>query len=590
MDISPGAGMRWLVEARNPDAEARLQKELGITPLVAALLVARGFCEPADAHEMLHPSLSNLHDPTLLPDYIPARDAILGARERKETIFIHGDYDVDGVTSAALLSRFLTKIGCNVVTHVPHRMKEGYGIHSSAVDAAAASGAKLFLTCDCGGAAHEQVDRAREAGMNVVVTDHHLMAGELPKADAVVNPHRSDSVYPFSELSGVGVAFKLCEGLCGELGLEKSHYYRAYLDLAALGTIADVMPLVGENRIIARFGLQQLGETKKVGLIAMKAEAKIEPGTALKSYHVGFVLGPRLNAAGRVDDAALALKLLLTSDEREASKLAAEIESKNQHRRDEQQRILGEAVELVQEQGAHEKNVIVIAKKGWHTGVIGIVAGRLVELFRRPTIVLSVDDHGFCKGSARSIPKFHLADAILAHPELLTGGGHAMAAGCAFPESNLALVVNALHAYAGERLTPEDFVPVMMADAEVKVSEVTRQAVEQMAQLEPFGCANPEPVFIARDMTLAEVVPTRKPEHVRTLLRSANGGVSAMGFNMGERITTAMIGNKIDVAFQPMLDEWRGTVNLKWRIQDLADSSQASSPLLPEPSSYTALV
>jgi single-stranded-DNA-specific exonuclease len=578
MANSPEVGKRWLVGPRDAAAEARLKSELGLTPLVAALLVARGFGDPTVAHELLNPSLSNLHNPALLPDYAAARDEILGARERKETIFIHGDYDVDGVTSAALLSRFLTKIGCHVVTHVPHRMKEGYGIHSSAVDAAAASGAKLFLTCDCGVAALEQVERAREAGMRVVVTDHHSIGHQLPNAEAVVNPHRADSVYPFTELSGVGVAFKLCEGLVGELGLEKSHYYRAYLDLAALGTIADVMPLLGENRIIARFGLQNLAETKKAGLRAMMSIAKIEPGTVLRSYHVGFVLGPRLNAAGRVDDAALALRLLLTTDELEAAQIATEIEHKNQHRRDEQNRILGEAVELVQEQGAHEKNVIVVAKEGWHTGIVGIVAGRLVELFRRPTIVLSIDEHGHCKGSARSIPKFHLADAIMAHPELLSGGGHAMAAGCSFPLTNLKEVVNALHDYAALRLTPEDFVPMMTADAEVEVSEVTRQSVEQLNQLEPFGCAHPEPVFVARGMTLAEVVPTRKPEHVRTLLRSSSGGVTAMGFNMGDRITTEMIGQKIDVAFQPMLDEWRGTVNLKWRIQDLGDSFPPSNP------------
>ena len=590
MESSIGAGVRWAVPTRNREAEARLQAEVGVHSLVATVLVARGFSEPAAAHTLLNPSLSDLHDPHLLPDYAAARDAILGARERKETIFIHGDYDVDGVTSAALLSRFLTKIGCNVVTHVPHRMKEGYGIHASAVDAAAASGAKLFLTCDCGVAALEQVQRAREAGMRVVVTDHHAIGAQLPNAEAVVNPHRSDSLYPFPELSGVGVAFKLCEGLVGEIGFEKSHYYRAYLDLAALGTIADVMPLLDENRIIARFGLQQLAETKKAGLRAMMSEAKIEPGTALRGYHVGFVLGPRLNAAGRVDDAAIALQLLMTSDELEAAKLAREIESKNFHRREEQQRILAEAVEVVQEQGAHEKNVIVIAKEGWHTGVIGIVAGRLVELFRRPTIVLAIDENGHCKGSARSIPKFHLADAILAHPELLSGGGHAMAAGCNFPLANLDEVVSALHNYAGERLTPEDFVPTMTADAEVLASEVTRMALEQLGQLEPFGCANPEPVFVAKGMTLAEVVPTRNPEHVRTLLRSDNGNATAMGFSMGDRITADLIGKKIDVAFKPSLNEWRGNVSVRWSLQDVCLCEEASSQPLPELSSSTVLV
>lgn len=576
------AGKRWIVSPRDFSAESRLRDKLGISSLVAAVLVARGYSDAEEAESFLNPKLEDLHDPRLLPDYAPAVRAILGAKERNEKIFIHGDYDVDGVTSAALLSRFLTKIGCDVVTHVPHRMKEGYGINVSAVDAAAAAGAKLFLTCDCGVGALEQVDRARAAGMNVVVTDHHSLGDKLPNADAVVNPHRDDSRYPFCELSGVGVAFKLCTGIAMELGIEPIHFYRAYLDLAALGTIADVMPLVGENRIIARFGLQQLSKTKKVGLQAMMAEAKIEPGTALRGYHVGFVLGPRLNAAGRVDDAALALNLLLSADAGEARKIAAEIEQKNQHRRDEQQRILAEAVELVQEQSAHNKNVIVIAKQGWHTGIIGIVAGRLVEMFRRPTFVMSIDGEGVCKGSARSIPNFHLADAIRAYPDLMAGGGHAMAAGCAFPHERLGDVVEALHTYAGERLTEEDFIPMMWTDAEVTAEEVNRKAVEELQSLEPFGCENPEPVLIARGVTLAEVAPTKKPEHVRALLRADNRTVPAIGFNMGERIKTEMIGQKVDVAFQPALDEWRGTVTLKWQIQDVREPSETSSPPLLE--------
>lgn len=572
------AGKRWIISARDFSAESRLRDQLGISSLVAAVLVARGYSDPTEAHTFLNPSLDDLHDPRLLPDYGPAVAAILGAKERNEKIYIHGDYDVDGVTSAALFSRFLTKIGCNVETHVPHRMKEGYGIHVSAVDAAAAAGAKLFLTCDCGVAALEQVERAKAAGMSVVVTDHHSLGDKLPNAEAVVNPHRQDSLYPFCELSGAGVAFKLCAGIAQELGIAAVHYYRAYLDLAALGTIADVMPLVGENRVIARFGLQQLSQTKKLGLQAMMRQAKIEPGTPLGGYHVGFVLGPRLNAAGRVDDAALALNLLLSTDVTESAKIAAEIEQKNQHRRDEQQRILAEAVELVREQNAHSKNVIVVAKPGWHTGIIGIVAGRLVEIFRRPTFVMSVDGDGNCKGSARSIPKFHLADAIRSYPELMSGGGHAMAAGCAFPHERLGDVVDALHSYAGERLTEEDFVPMMWTDAEVTAEEVNRKAVEELACLEPFGCENPEPVLVARGVTLAEVAPTKKPEHVRALLRADNRTVPAIGFNMGERIKTEMIGQKVDVAFQPSLDEWRGTVTLKWQIQDVREASAISSP------------
>lgn len=571
LDSAPSP--RWLIGARDSQAEALLQRELGIPSLVAAILVRRGITDPASAERFLYPSLDHLHDPRKLPDYTAARDCILGAKERKELIFVHGDYDVDGVTSAALLNRFLTRIGCEVHTHVPHRMREGYGIHRSAVEAAKAAGAKLFLTCDCGVSAIEQVRIAREAGMDVVVTDHHTIGAELPDANAVINPHRTDSEYPFDELSGAGVVFRLCDGLSRELGLELSNYYRAFLDLAALGTIADVMPLVDENRIIARFGLQRLAETKKVGLQALMREAdlKVEPGKPLRSYHVGFVLGPRLNAAGRLDDADLALQLLIENDLAKASELAAVIETVNAERKAEQQRIIEEATEVVLSNGWHERNVIVVGQEGWHSGIVGIVAGRLVEQFHRPTFVVTIDSAtGICKGSARTIPNFHLADAIRAHPDLfLSGGGHAAAAGCSFHLDNFAKVADALHEYAGARLTPEDFVPTVTIDLEVDFSEVSLQTVEAMQHLEPFGCANPEPVFVARGVSVAQILPTRNPAHVRLMLRSGtSSAVPGIAFGIGERLTRTGAGCTADLLFQPNVEEWRGMRALKWQVKD----------------------
>ncbi|HZH99444.1 MAG TPA: DHH family phosphoesterase, partial [Fimbriimonadaceae bacterium] len=286
----------WTVPLRDAAAEKRLQDELKIPSVVAAVLINRGFSDPEAAHKFLNPSLDDLGSPKKLPDYDAAVKHILGARERKEKIFVHGDYDVDGVTSTALLTRFLQSIGCEVVAHVPHRMKEGYGIHLNAVDAAVATGAKLFLTCDCGVSAFDQIDRAKELGMTVVVTDHHSIGECLPEAHAMINPHRTDSEYPYAELSGVGVAFRLCEGLTEEVGYKKEHYRRAFLDLAVLGTVADVMPLTGENRIITRHGLKHLLESKKIGIKALLRESKVleECRGVLKCYHIGFMLGPRL--------------------------------------------------------------------------------------------------------------------------------------------------------------------------------------------------------------------------------------------------------------------------------------------------------
>jgi single-stranded-DNA-specific exonuclease len=564
---------RWLVAERDPAAEERLVRELGIPGLVAALLAQRGHGDPAQAHAFLNPRLEDLADPSLLPDYAAARDAILGARERKERIYVHGDYDVDGITSAALLTRFLKSIGCQVTPHVPHRMREGYGIHESAVAAAAATGAKLFLTCDCGISAHEQVRMAREAGMTVVVTDHHSVGETIPDAAAVVNPHRIGSPYPFPELSGAGVAFRLCEGLTRDLGFPVERYRNAFLDLAALGTIADVMPLEGENRIIARYGLERLPETKKVGLRALMREAKIDAaaGRALRAYHVSFMLGPRLNAAGRIDDAAKALRLLLTTDDAEAAALAREIEEVNRERREEQSRMIEQATEKVMAADLHRRNVIVVCDEGWHTGIVGIVAGRLVQQFNRPCFVLSIDPAtGVCKGSGRSVPKFSLFDAIEAHrPLFLSGGGHAMAAGCSFELGKLDEVVDSLHTFAGQFLTEEDFVPVVQADLEVEPAEVTLAAAGALCAMEPFGCANPEPIFLARGMTLAQVSPTRKPEHAKLLLtRGAARAAEGIAFNIGERLVEAGAGTVADVLFQPGIDEWNGARRLKWQVRD----------------------
>ncbi len=563
----------WTVQPRNRDAEQRLIQELGVPSIVAALLVQRGYADPEDANRFLNPRLDDLFDPRLLPDYAKASAEILGARERKELIFVHGDYDVDGVTSAALFNRFLSAIGCQVKTHVPHRMREGYGIHRTAVDAAREAGAKLFLTCDVGISAHEQVAMAGEAGMRVVVTDHHSIGHDLPAAQAIVNPHREDSEYPFDELSGVGVVFKLCAGLTQELGLDRDKYYRAFLDLAALGTIADVMPLVSENRIIAKFGLERLADTKKVGLQALMREAKIsvESNRALRAYHVGFVIGPRLNAAGRIDDAAIALKLLLENDPTEAASLARKIEEVNTARKLEQNRTIEEASTRVLDRGYALKNVILVEDPSWHAGIVGIVAGRLVEQFRRPTFVLTVDpETGICKGSARTIPKFHLADAIRAFPDLfLSGGGHAMAAGCSFHIDKIDQIRDSLHHYAAERLLPEDFVPTISADVEVGFDELTMASAEALERLEPFGAANPEPLFVARGVTLAQVIPTKSPQHAKVSLKCGDSpSKEGIAFNIGERLAATGAGEVVDMILQPAVEEWRGNRSLKIHLKD----------------------
>ncbi|CAN5523281.1 hypothetical protein BH11ARM1_BH11ARM1_15450 [soil metagenome] len=568
---SPLPRTKWLVSARNAEAEKRLSQELGVSPIVAALLVQRDLGDPAVAEVFLRASLDDLHDPALLPDYRPAVDAILAARDSGDLIFVHGDYDVDGVTSAAIFDRFLRKIGCKVKTHVPHRMKEGYGIHSSAVEAAIADGAKIFLTCDCGSSALEQIKTARAAGMIVIVTDHHTIGEEWPQAHAFINVHRPDSTYPFKELSGAGVVFKLCAGITKELGYPLSAFYRAYLDLASLGTVADVMPLLGENRIIAKHGFLEIAQTKKQGLRALKTVAEVDPTKPIRNYHIGFVLGPRLNATGRIDDAAISLQLLLEQDETKAMALAQQVEKLNKDRKAEQDKIIEEAIAQCEATMVDGQWVVVAVQDGWHAGIVGIVASRLVETFGRPAFVLTRDPlTGIIKGSARSIANFNLADAIRANDSLfLSGGGHAMAAGCSFHESQYDNIVRALNGYAHEVLLEEDLVPSKRVDLEIAPGELTLRTLEDLSRMEPFGVANPEPVFISRNTKIIQLKPCKNPLHMSMTLRAgAEPAVRAIAFGLGEQLAEFAAGDEMDIIFKPDINEWNGSRSLQWKVLD----------------------
>lgn len=569
--VSDQIKTRWISPVRNRSVEEMLCRELEIHPLTASVLINRGYTNPEAARRFINPRLEDLHDPRLLPDFDKAVKEILGARERGELIYVHGDYDVDGVTSAAIFARFLEKIGCRVEAHVPHRMKEGYGIHAEAVQWAREAGAKLFLTCDCGISAHDQIEAVREAGMTAVVTDHHLLQETLPNAAAVVNPHRSDSKYPFHELSGAGVVFKLCAGITEELGHKKEHFYRAYLDLAVLGTIADMMPLVDENRIIAKYGLEQLTGSRKEGLRALMAVSQVGRDCPVTASQVGFRLAPRINAVGRIDDAAHALDLLMTSDQTEAMKLAMRMDELNTLRRTEQDRLIEEAINEVEEKLLHQQRVIVVAREGWHPGIIGLAAGRLVERFYRPAFVVALQEDGTGKGSARSIPRFHLAEALDAASEHhLGGGGHEMAAGFSISKDLIPLFSDALNAHADQVMTDEDYIPFINVDAEADIIETDRDAAESLAMLEPFGMANPEPKFVCRGMRLTQVMPMRNPEFAR--LNLARDGVLRQGitFKFGLEMAELPEDSKIDVVFCPEINTFRGESFYRWNICDWA--------------------
>lgn len=562
----------WSVRERDHAAEQALADELGSPLLLAMALVQRNITDAEAADRFLNPKIGDLHDPALLPDYDLAAKEILGARERGERIFVHGDYDVDGVTAAALLGRFLEKIGCKVDVHVPHRMKEGYGIHLRAIDAAKQKGAKLFLTCDCGISAFDQIDAAREAGMRVVVTDHHTVGHKLPQAHAIVNPHRSDSKYPFQALSGAGVVLKLCAGLARDAGLNLDTFYGAFLDLAVLGTVADVMPLVGENRVIASLGLKRLADSKKPGIRALLRQSGIKEkaGSGFKAHHISFGLGPRLNAAGRLDDAALALDLLLERDEAKASSLASHIESLNSQRKSEQDQITEEAITLIEQGELYRNPAIVVAREGWHHGLIGIVASRIVDQYHRPAFVVTLNrESNEARGSARSIPGFHIADALRDLSDLASGGGHEMAGGFSLEAGGVEAFAESLVELARQRIPAEAFARKIPVDAEVEPSEAGFEAALHLRRLEPFGEGNPEPLLLVRNVEFTQIVPTRNPEHPQVMLRAE--GVAPLrcpAFSLGARLSQESPGMRADVLVKVVVDEWQGTTQHKWHIRD----------------------
>ena len=547
--------------------------------MTAKVLVQRGLVNPAEAYKFLNPSLDDLGAPELLPDYESAVKVILAAQESGELIFVHGDYDVDGVTSAAIFDRFLKKIGCQVYTHVPHRTKEGYGINMNLVHEAKERGAKVFLTCDCGIGAHDQVEQALEHGMKVVVTDHHELKDTMPNAHAVVNPHRPDNRYPFAALSGAGVVFRLCEGIAKELdACSVSSYRKNYLDLAALGTIADVMPLVEDNRIIAKFGLERLSETKKKGIVALKEVSEIQGKVA--SYDVGFKLGPRLNAAGRIDDAALALQLLLSEDDESAMRLALELDKHNTDRRTVQEHMIEEAIAMVEAMPSLP-NALLIFNEHWHAGVVGIVAGKLKERFNRPAFVGCIEpESGKGKASGRSIPGLNLAAMIQNYPLIVNGGGHAMAAGISFELDNIDTISKAFNQYVGQFMKPEDFIPAVELTADVEDTEISFELIEELEKLQPFGMANPKPIFYAKDVTVASLRSMGDGTHANlTLTPGSQKNLRGVAFGLYEKFSALALGTKADLVFEPQINEFQGNRTVQWKVADVRPVEPAESLL-----------
>ena len=567
---------RWEIASKDPQVAEKLAAALQIRPLAARLLVNRGITTIEAAHEFLAPSLQRLHDPYLMHGMAEAVDRLVRSLRSQESIVIYGDYDVDGITATAVLRWFFRDIGVPVAYYLPHRMREGYGLNAEAVRKLAEAGTRVLITVDCGITGHEEVQLARRLGMDVIVTDHHQVPPTLPDAVAVLNPHQSECGYPAKELSGVGIAFKLVMALRGRLRQEprwanKTPNLRRHLDLVALGTIADIAPLLGENRILVKHGLQELTRTQKLGVQTLKRVARIAEQD-IGPRQVGFTLAPRLNAAGRLAAAKAGVELLLSEDAVEAEKLALYLDSVNRERQAVQTQIYAEAKAALETDGGLDNRwAIVLASDRWHPGVVGIVASKLVEEYGRPTVLIGLEgDTG--KGSGRSIATFHLYNALVDCQECLAGfGGHEHAAGLRIHREQVPRFAAALNRVAREQLTEADCIPLLPIDAEVRLEEIDDTLLEFIARLEPFGEGNPQPVLLARGVEVVGV-PTvigRERQHLRLSLRQGGMILPSIGFALGGRLPQAKTG-VLDIVFSPQRHVWNGREEHQLVLRDLA--------------------
>ena len=545
---------QWLIPEVDAQCARELAANLRIQPLTARVLLGRGLTDADAARRFLAPSLEYLHDPLLLTGMDQAVQRLRDAIATKEKILIYGDYDVDGTVSVVILKKAIELAGGEANYHVPHRLRDGYGMRAEVIERAAAMGVRLIISVDTGIRATEVVRGARELGIDVIVTDHHLPEAELPPALAVLNPNRRDCGYPDKNLCGAGVAFKLVQALLRTLGWpdEKlARMLKSFLKLVAVATVADVVPLLGENRIIVKYGLEGLQRVHNPGLRALLEVSGMLEGRAPNARQVAFQIAPRINAAGRMDDAQNVIRMFLTDDLEQARFLAGQLHSLNKERQETE----ADIVRLVLEECSkvpvtEDQCALVFTGANFHRGVVGIVASRLVERFCRPVFVLS-EEQGEASGSGRSIARFHLLDALESMPALFTRfGGHRQAAGVTLPSEQVPEFRRLLNAYASERLTPADFRPQLAIDALVDLKELTTgPAVEEIFAMAPFGFGNPSPLLAILDAEIAAVPVLVKDKHLRVHFRQNGRNLLSTAWNFAERAGELSAGARTDAAF-----------------------------------------
>ncbi|MBN1558660.1 single-stranded-DNA-specific exonuclease RecJ [candidate division KSB1 bacterium] len=563
--------LKWVIEDDFDKEDVyRLAAELNVPAIIAQILQRRGIKDKDAARKFFHPALDQLYNPFLLRDMDKAVDRLRRALLSDEKILIYGDYDVDGITSVSFLYLLLKELGAHVTYYIPNRQAEGYGLSDQGIEEAKKRQVDLIVTVDCGITGHAEIQMAQTAGIDVIVTDHHEPGPTLPTAVAVVDPKRRDCEYPFKQLAGVGVAYKLAQGLMQRMGIDTS-ILENFIELVAIGTSADIVPIIDENRIFVKTGLTALNNSENVGLKAL-IRAAGQQGREIGTGQIVFIIAPRINAVGRMGDAQRAVELLTTRDECEAERIAGILERENQHRKNVDEEAFNEAIQQTEQRFADNSKAssIILHKEGWHTGVIGIVASRVVEKYYRPTILISVDD-GIGKGSARSVPGFDLYESLKQCEDLFIGfGGHKYAAGLTIAEENIETFKQRFEAIAEHDLTQEHLVPKLYIEAQIRLGEIDEKFIKLLKMFAPFGPQNMRPVFVSRNLQIVGSPTVVGKNHLKFKVRQDDKVYDVIAFNMGELLYRLTPGeSNLDMAYVIEENVFMGRRSIQLRAKDI---------------------
>lgn len=556
----------WNLKKYDNELVNKIRRKYNVSEIMAKLLISRNI-DFDDIDNFLNGKLDDLNDPYEMKDMDKLVERIDRAINNNEKICIYGDYDVDGITSITIMYKFLTKLGGDVMYYLPDRLIEGYGINNNALDEIKKKGVSLVITVDCGITAVDEVEHAKQIGLDICITDHHECTLQLPDALAIVNPKRKDDTYRFKYLAGVGVAFKTITAVAKKYNLDKEEYLR-YLDIVSIGTISDIVPLVGENRIISKYGLKMMAKTENIGL---KALIKLVNSKDIDSMMVSFGMAPRINACGRMGNASAAVKLLLESDEKRAEQIAYELDNLNQERKNVEAIIYEESLKMIEEKKLDRKNSIVLYNSSWHNGVIGIVASRLVSLYYKPVILLT-KEHGIIRGSGRCPAGFSIYDALTdCKNEVIQFGGHELAAGLSIEEEKIQDFINAFEV-ASKKRNSEICEQIIDVDAQVERKDLNAQIIKDIIAMKPYGQSNQVPLFLYKGLKVNAIRTIKEDKHLKLVLREDRSLIDAVGFSMGNRRDEIRIGDKIDIVGTIELNTYNTPKTIQFVLQDFKKS------------------